>query len=532
MKNKILLKLTCIFLLAIATFSACKSPTENLVVTINTNRSTALIAVMFTNANSKSVTQTPDNLKIEIKGKDADRIFEAGGTKNFTTQNGAINLIVNPSIAPTATNPAEFSIIASAPGFITSYNKIVVSDTGSYNYNFSLVGVNDAPDGVSVVVNNSLTLNSNGEVPTLLEMITPAKAGKDENVKLTIPQGTIMKDENGQPVTGNIEIEFAHYDNKNKESLISFPGGMFAPIVKDKNGNNLDPVSFQTLGLIHTEISNGSQKVKTFSNPIIAEVEVNPLTVNPITGAAILEGDSVPIWSQDDETNEWTLEGYEKIVKDPISNKLEVVMKIDHLSCWNIDWFWSSWWWWRNWNPCSNPYVIVNSNAANNVYYEVRDQWGGWITWGYAYLRAGSNFINLNRQQGRSGRITIYNTNSWWGVGQSLGQSSLFSLCGGNTTMAVNFPTPVVINFNISGNCPNKRILRPTFWVYFKENNGWWEYLGYMSNGYLTTTRFQVGKTYTFGTNYDGRWYEYTRTINSTNITESMILPAGTPGCK
>jgi|688.fasta_scaffold173201_1 hypothetical protein len=521
--------LLSLFLVGIS-FYTCKNPIEGVTVTLNSNLSATTMSFMVTNANPQSSEQTPPNLTIKLSGPDADKIYEISGTRNYIPQQGSIDLILLPTINPSSTNPIEYTLIASAPGYMTVNYPVSIGDTGNFNFGISMVKLDETPVGVTAIVSN-ITLGSDGKVGSTQTLKTPVVATKQENVKLTIPEGTIMLDKNGSPVTGSVEIAMAHHDNRTVESITSFPGGLFAPDVKDKDGKPMDPVSFETLGLVNIEIGNGSQTVKSFSQPIIATVELNASSVNPNTNVAIKEGDSVPIWSRDQESGQWTLEGYQNITKDPITNKLVVDLKVNHLSPWNIDWFWSSWWWWRPWPVCGQPFVSINSNTSNMVYYELINDWGGWVDWGYYYLSKGSNIMRFNAQQGRNARLRIYNGSNWWSRGSIMAQTGLFSLCGGNASLNVSFPIPVTVNISVAATCPNKRIIKPSLSIYYKIN-GWWEYLGYMSNGKFTTTKFELGKSYTFGTNYNGKWYEYTRVIDKTNYDEIMALSGSEGVCK
>lgn len=523
---------SALLILAVILLPMCKNPIEGFKTELNSNISSATISIMVTNANSAAQVQAPKDAVISFSGPGADRLFEVGGSKNFILQNGIINLIVVKADRPNADKPVIFNINVSAPGFMDVNYPVTIGDTGKYSYQIPMVELNNAPKGVAVVVNNNITLDNTGAVPAKIEFQTPPVANKLENVKVTINPGTIMRDASGNPITGNVTIQMAHHDNRAFESVNSFPGGFFADNVINTSGSKLDPVSFQTLGLINLEIKAGDKKVKSFSQPILAAVELNETSINPNTGAAIKQGDSVPIWSRDQSNGQWKLEGYEVIKKDPVSGKLLAEMKITHLSPWNIDWFWWSWWWWRPWPVCSNPTVTVNSNYTGWVFYSLMDDWGGWIDWGSTYIWEGRNFLSFNAQSGRNGRLRIYQNSNWWNWGPLAAESNSFSLCGGSASLTVNIPKPTSININAQANCPSGRIIRPSFDVYYKEPNGWWNYLGYMWNGQMTAYSLELGKSYVFGVNYNGTWYEYPHTIDRTEYNEVLNLKSTDSACR
>jgi hypothetical protein len=79
---------------------------------------------------------------------------------------------------------------------------------------------------------------------------------------------------------------------------------------------NVGPVTFETLGLVDLQIAIGGKKVKVFSKLLLARVELNETSIISNTGKPLQLGDSLPIWSQDETTGKWTLEGKETVKID------------------------------------------------------------------------------------------------------------------------------------------------------------------------------------------------------------------------
>jgi len=532
------IKIKGVFALAmIFLISGCvKNTLDGVEIVVNNLPATAQINIMVTDADSLAQQQTPAGLKVAITGKDAGAVYEASGlaSSKVLPVNGTFSLMVPDSRTPTREKPVEFIVEASAPGFMTVRYPVTIPDTGAYNYQIPMVNLAKTPAGVAAVQQGGVLLNASGATVAETIINTPVKAGKPENVRLQIPQGVVMRDAAGNALTGTASITMVHHDNRAFASINSFPGGLFAPAAKI-NGQNVGPVTFETLGLVDLQITVGGKKVKTFSKPLLARVDLNETSINPNTGKPLQLGDSLPIWSQDETTGEWTLEGKETVKIDPSTGKLYTVMQITHLSPWNIDWFWRSWWWWwwTNWNVCSTPNVTINSNQSGWVWYELKDLNGSWIDWGSMYLTAGQNRRWFNAQNGRNARLYIYNYSSWWYTGGLVGQSNNFSLCGGTTSMNVNFPVVTTVNISIQGNCPNARIVRPFLNVYFKRKGSlWWDYLGTMYNGQLSSGLLTLGQTYDFGAFYGNTWYTYTHTVNSTNYNEVMALKSTNAPCR
>lgn len=526
MKNKILNSIAVLILIvSIGTIQSCKNPTEGLQVTLNTDISTSNYGFRVINANSTS-TEIPQNLKIKLVGAGANYIYSSDGTKTITAENGIFSLLLEPGKTVSPQTPISFTVIVEAEGYLKGVYPVQISATGNQSFTIPIVKLSEPPAGVSAK-QETVTLNSNGETETAILIETPVTSGKSEMAKIEIPAGTKMLDENGNTVTGNVNVSMVHFDNRTEESLSSFPGGFTVTNVVSTDGQPMEPVVFETAGFISIEMNSGTQTVKSFSKPIEVSMEVNPQTINPETGVAIVEGDSIPTWSLDTKTGQWKREGTVVVVKNTNTNKLETVIAVPHLSWWNLDYFY---------NACQNgAEITVSSNVNSDVYryMEIVNSSSGTILKTMVESVKNNSKIGFyNAPRGVNVRLKIY-SGDYSNKGTLIAQSNSFSICGSRASVSVTVPPPTIVNIDISGKCVGGRILRPSIWVYFREKSSWyWNDLGYMNNGKMVTDRFTLGKTYVFGAYYSGRWYEYERTISKVNYNETMDLPNGTPGCR
>jgi hypothetical protein len=526
MKNKILNTIAVLgLILSIGTFNSCKNPTEGLQVTLNTDISTSNYGFRVVNANLAS-TEIPQNLKVKLVGPGANYIYSSDGTKNITAENGIFSLLLEPGKTVSPENPISFTVLIESEGYLKGVYPIQISATGNQSFTIPIVKLSEPPAGVSAK-QETVTLNNSGETETAIVIETPVASGKLEMAKIEIPAGTKMLDENGNTVTGNVNISMVHFDNRTEESLSSFPGGFTVTNILNTDGQPMEPVVFETAGFISIEMNNGTQTVKNFSKPIQVSMEVNPQTINPETGLATVEGDSIPTWSLDTKTGQWKREGTVVVVKNTSTNKLETVITVPHLSWWNLDYFT---------NACqTGAEITVNSNVNRDVYRYmeiVNSRSGAILKTMVESVKNNAKIGFYNAPRGVNVLLKIY-SGDYGNKGNLIAQSNSFSICGSRASVNVTVPPPTIVSINISGKCVGGRILRPSIWVYFKEKNSWyWNDLGYMNNGIMVTDRFTLGKTYVFGTYYSGRWYEYERTITSLNYNETMNLPTGTPGCR
>ncbi|MCF8429497.1 MAG: hypothetical protein K9G64_05135 [Bacteroidia bacterium] len=512
--------------LIVIIFQSCKNPADGFVITVNSDISTNNFGFRVLNAN-QTVEEIPQNLIIKIAGPNADIVYSSDGSKNFTAGSGIFSLILEPGIKPSPANTIKFTIIIESNGYIKSITPIEIIDEGSKSFDIFMVKKDNPPLGVAVK-DETIVLPSNGElaVTTIIEI--PLNNGKQETAKLEIPKGTKMLDENGNIITGSVSVSLAHFDNRNQESLNSFPGGFTATNLIDENGKEMDPVIFETAGFISIDMNNGTQTVKSFSNPIAVTMGINDNTINTETNTAVKEGDSIPTWSLDTKTGQWKKEAVAVIVKNSTTNKLETVFNIPHLSWWNLDYYY---------NSCTyGSRITINSNTNSYTYryMELVNSNNTYFRSLYESVKNG-NVIGFYRAPiGRSVKLRIYSGTNYYNKGSVIAESGLFQMCGNSTTISVNIPPPTIVNIDISGKCVvGGRVIRPSLYVLFKEKGKYYyDYLGYMYNGKMTTDRFVLGKTYVFAAYYSGRLFEYERVINSTNYTEIMSLTSGTPGCK
>jgi len=528
MKNKYLNYLmTTTLLVSLLFINGCKNPTDGLIVTVNSDLSENNYGFNVLNANP-DLDESPQNLTIKITGPNAESVYSLDGTKKFNSEVGLFSLILKPGVTPSESNPIKFTVIIEAAGYLKSITPIEILAVGNESFRIYMVKTSAPPIGVALK-EQTILLPSNGEIEETTVIEIPLTNGKQETAKIEIPKGTKMLDEEGNIVTGSVNIAMAHFDNQSQESLNSFPGGFTATNLVDKNGNAMDPVLFITAGFVSIDMSNGAQTVKSFSNPISVTMEINSNTYNTETESDVKEGDSIPTWSLDTETGQWKEEDVVVIVKNTTSNKLESVINISHLSYWNWDY---------KTNTCGTGSTIRFTSDATTYtsrYFEVFNSAknGLLLMNGYLDVRNGASWTFYNAPRNFKAKLIVYSGPNYYDKGKIIGQSGLFQLCGSSISLKVDVPIIFTVTIDVSGKCKDGgNVIRPSFTVYYKEKGGKsFNELGYLKNGRLTTDKFVLGKTYIFATSYGGKLYEYERQVTQKNYTEVIALPSGTPGC-
>ncbi|WP_154402290.1 PEGA domain-containing protein [Mucilaginibacter endophyticus] len=96
---------------------ACKKPTEDLKIVVDTNviKYTALIHV--TDASNPEAVLKSGTLS--VSGDNADDIYEISGNKQFNINNGVITIGPGPAAVPLAGKPETYSVQVKVPGYNT-----------------------------------------------------------------------------------------------------------------------------------------------------------------------------------------------------------------------------------------------------------------------------------------------------------------------------------------------------------------------------------------------------------------------------
>jgi hypothetical protein len=105
-----------ILALVVIMLFACKKPTENLKIVVDTNiiKFTRLIHV-----SDPATGLTPPNLTMTVGGASAANIYELSGKKSFNISSGIITIGPGPGAVPTDTAPVTCTVTLSAPGYNT-----------------------------------------------------------------------------------------------------------------------------------------------------------------------------------------------------------------------------------------------------------------------------------------------------------------------------------------------------------------------------------------------------------------------------
>jgi hypothetical protein len=516
MKKNILLKVTFLILAGVVFIqTACKKiTTDDLSINVNTDVFNAPTLISFENAKAGANNQ-PTEFKLTISGPDKDKITTSESSTNFSVHDSWIALQLVKGVEATSSKPINFTIYAEVPGFEPVRKEIsLVSNTES-KIVVKVIEKGNLPTGI-VEKESDFTLKS-GEFEKNEEIFTGEENGVTETVKLNFDAGTFMYDKNGNKITGsNLKAKVRYYDISD-QSIEVFPGGLSPKDVVDKDGKKIEGgINFFTAGLADIDLSVNGVTVKKFSKPISAEIELNEKLDNYITGEPVKVGDSIPLWSYDEETGQWTEENKYAKVELAANGSKVAKFKIDHLSPWNMDWGWNQWWWWwwqsffanfswlninvnAPWSTSgSNGYNYGNYGYSYGGSYGVytRTTNGNYLTWNWGYLwngRFGMSYYSRNIPQ----YVEVYD----YEQGIVVARSPIFNPRQ-QSSITVDIPKPsfkfVDVNLNYSVKCASNAKLNPNrrTWVYVQDLNTYRTYYYYTGSKGILNMRLIDGHSY------------------------------------
>jgi len=154
--------------LVLLMLSACKKPTENIQIVIDTDviKYTAMINVTDgTNGNA-----APSNAEITISGASAADIYELSGKKDIHLNAGMVTIGLHPNVVPKASEPIKITVEITASGYNKATKEVVfTADQKQQVVNISLIRIGSTTPPVVTPpppVYNTTSLTFTGRCPS------------------------------------------------------------------------------------------------------------------------------------------------------------------------------------------------------------------------------------------------------------------------------------------------------------------------------------------------------------------------------
>lgn len=253
----------------------------------------------------------PSNLRINVSGDDADRIYALDGTRNFKASGNIVQLMVPTEFEPQGNLPLSFNVSASAAGYLRSNTAYSIANGQFYqSKSLTLFDKASLPSNVSFGNTSFATDPSTGMV---IDTVTVSAQTDESGVSLNIPPGMRFVDSEGNIKTGktatHYEIEIVHGEifiavwdgavdltipvHAPSSSVTIGEGEDFSFAIVDESGEIaqlLQPPANFNPGVVH--------------QPTI-RLEVSPTLFNPETLANFKAGDRVGVKYLDGSSQTW-----------------------------------------------------------------------------------------------------------------------------------------------------------------------------------------------------------------------------------
>jgi hypothetical protein len=314
-------------------FITCKSPVENILVTVSADYVTAANEFRVFDATTGNSETAFEGVSVKITGAAEASAYSSGGSKTITINNGIIQVCFRKGTVASETNPLKFNIEVKVSGYLPKVYPVKLTSINPVVESIFLVNTNNLPKG-SAKISATTTTDNNGTTTSETIVTLPTNANKTEVAELTIPTGVTMKDKDGNPVTGTLAIDVLQFAGNGQQAMDAF-GNKGDNTIKDINGNTLTETVIAPLGWLNINITAGGKEVKTFSSPVKGKIGIPAGLVNPITGAEYKEGDAISVLSKEDDGTEFKKEANTTLQK-ATDGSLFVEINISHLSTWTI----------------------------------------------------------------------------------------------------------------------------------------------------------------------------------------------------
>ncbi len=174
--------------------SCKKSPTDGLKVIIDAN--VIKYPVLLDIRDAANNTLKPKDVNVTFSGPGSELVYESGGTKKFSVQNGFLNIGFGPGAAPTKSNPIKVMVTVSAKGYLAYAQELVVDGSEIGNVmTVKLINVDTPPAGLEIV-RKSIVL-TNGKVNSANTVVDISRTGpsttgiKTESVSIGLSKAAV-----------------------------------------------------------------------------------------------------------------------------------------------------------------------------------------------------------------------------------------------------------------------------------------------------------------------------------------------------
>jgi hypothetical protein len=318
---------------AISLFFAMSCSVEDLTkdLTIYTANNFLVNPISIQIGNAAHLEDAPEGLLISVEGRDKAKIFSLIGESKIRSVGGIVALAVKTADAPTVASPLEFTLVLSAPNFITVRKSYTLTKNAELSSDkIAMINLADAPSGVSVeTISFASTATGTSEI---IAFASPLSKGKEEQTSVKINAGTQPLAVDGSVLSGTVKAELVHYDTHSEASLSGISEGFSN--LSFKKGNTTAKSMMNPAGFYSLSMTAGGKEVSKFSAPLDVTMSIDPNFFNAAQNRKVQAGDVLDVISRTDGESVWNIETQATVID--VNGELKVSYKQPHLSFWIV----------------------------------------------------------------------------------------------------------------------------------------------------------------------------------------------------
>ena len=316
-------------------------PVKNIALVFNTLSISTTASVNFADAATGEQIGSASQqaaVKLTFTGPDADKIVTTLDEPMSTasTPNGVLDFGITSSFTPGPDNPVRVTLVASSGGYQTTSYPLVISSTGSRSVTIHMVKNAAPPPGTSTAGPTQIQTGSTGQTTSTTDVQTNPESTTGGSAGITIATGTAIKDESGNPLSGSLTVDVTYFSNSDAANG-ALPTGLSVGVVNQDQSGSQGYIQAGAFATFTVADANG-HLAKTFSAPVTLSFTISGSTINPNTGAEIKNGDTVPVYSFDENSQTWKFEVNGTASGPDARGNYTVTFQATHLSSWLAGW--------------------------------------------------------------------------------------------------------------------------------------------------------------------------------------------------
>jgi hypothetical protein len=317
--------------LSVFLMSSCSVQDLTKDLTIYTSNNFLVSPISIQIGDAAHLEAAPKDLTVSIQGRDKDKIFSLLGEHKIQALSGFVVLAVKNVEMPTVANPLEFTLVLSAPNYVTVRKNYVLTRSAELSSDkVAMVNLTDMPEGVSI--DNTTFASSVSGTTQSVAFESPLSGGKDEQTSVKINAGTQTLAADGSVLTGTIQSQLVHHDAHSEASLSGIPEGFNNLTLKV--GTTTGKALINPAGFYSLSMTAGGKEVSKFSQPLNITMDIDPEFYSTVHNRKIQVGDVLDVITRTETDLVWTAESKATVVN--IDGELKVQFKQSHLSFWVV----------------------------------------------------------------------------------------------------------------------------------------------------------------------------------------------------